>query len=443
MITKVVCQSKEGDKIASLPGQPNANFLQYSGYINVDESQERYLFYYFVEAETEPNSKPLVLWLNGGPGCSSLGGGGLTENGPFQPSGNVLVRNNCSWNKVANMLYLESPAGVGFSYSTNESFYNYLNDEITARDNLKFLEKWIERFPEFMNRELYITGESYAGHYVPQLASLIIQTKANKFNLKGIAIGNPLLNFSRDYNSRAEFWWSHGLISDSTYNQLTSVCNYSQIVSQYYANTTTPECERVWKLYSSEISNFVDYYDVSLDVCPSPAMLQAQVLDKLKYESKIDVCVEDEANVYLNRKDVQMALHARLRGVNEWSMCSDVVEYYVPDIETPTIDIIGSLVKSNIRALVYSGDQDSIIPLMGTRTLVNQLANQLGLNTTQPYRAWLESKQVAGWTQSYGDYLSYATIRGASHMAPFSQPERSLLMFTSFLAGKSLPVVNE
>lgn len=146
----------EGDKIASFPGQPAVNFRQYSGYISVDEKQQRWYFYYFVEAETEPASKPLVLWLNGGPGCSSIGAGAFSEHGPFQPSGNVLLKNDYSWNKglpflfhsilfiihkyntcinftVANMLYLESPAGVGFSYSANKSFYESANDEITGK----------------------------------------------------------------------------------------------------------------------------------------------------------------------------------------------------------------------------------------------------------------------------------------------------------------------
>ncbi|KAJ6380777.1 hypothetical protein OIU77_029638 [Salix suchowensis] len=185
----------EADRIIRLPGQPPVSFQQFSGYITVDEKHRRSLFYYFVEAETSPASKPLVLWLNGGPGCSSVGAGAFVEHGPFRPTtGNSLVRNEYSWNKEANMLYLESPAGVGFSYSVNQTFYSSVNDAMTARDNLVFLRRWFVKFPQYKQRDFFIAGESYAGHYVPQLARLIIRSKVN-FNLKGIAIGNPLLEF--------------------------------------------------------------------------------------------------------------------------------------------------------------------------------------------------------------------------------------------------------
>ncbi|CAB4286259.1 unnamed protein product [Prunus armeniaca] len=80
--------------------------------------------------QTDPASKPLVLWFNGGPGCSSVGIGAFGEHGPFKPSGDILLKNDFSWNREANMLYLESPAGVGFSYSANKSFYDFVNDEI-------------------------------------------------------------------------------------------------------------------------------------------------------------------------------------------------------------------------------------------------------------------------------------------------------------------------
>ncbi|XP_040961476.1 serine carboxypeptidase-like 45 isoform X2 [Gossypium hirsutum] len=408
------------DKIVKLPGQPpRLSFQQFSGYVTVDYKKHTALFYYFVEAETDPASKPLVLWLNGGPGCSSLGVGAFSENGPFRPNGEFLVKNDYSWNREANMLYLETPIGVGFSYSTNTSSYEAVDDEITARDNLVFLQNWYNKFPNYRHRDLYITGESYAGHYIPQLAKLMVEfnKKQNLFNLKGIALGNPVLEFATDFNSRAEYFWSHGLISDSTYNMFTSVCNYSRYVSEYYRDSVSPSCSKVMSQVSRETSKFVDKYDVTLDVCISSVLSQSMAINPQQVSERVDVCVEDKIVNYLNRKDVQKALHARLVGVRRWTVCSNILDYQLLNLEMPTISIVGSLIKSGIPVLVYSGDQDSVIPLTGSRSL------------------------VGGWTQVYGNILSFATIRGASHEAPFSQPERSLMLFKSFLEGKPLPEV--
>ncbi|KAI7748752.1 hypothetical protein M8C21_003131 [Ambrosia artemisiifolia] len=427
------------DEVVKLPGQPPVTFKQFAGYITVDQNKQRSLFYYFVEAASNSSSKPVVLWLNGGPGCSSVGEGAFVEHGPFKPSGRVLLENDYSWNKEANMLYLESPAGVGFSYSVDQSFYTSANDVITASDNLAFLEKWFEKYPEYKNRDFYITGESYAGHYVPQLANLIVHSKA-KINLKGIAIGNPLLDFDTDFNSRGEYLWCHGLISDATYDMFNTMCNYSTIRRQAQSRSMTPTCSRVANQASKEIGRFVNAYDITLDVCLSNVFSQSLVLDQIQdEEAKIDVCMEDEMIVYFNRKDVQTALHARLVGINKWTPCSEVLSYDMDNLEVPMTPVLMSLLKSGVRVLVYSGDQDSVLPLTGTRVVVNGLAKQLGLNTTLPYRAWFNGNQVGGWTQVYGDVLSFATIRGASHEAPFSQPERSIALFRGFLAGEPLP----
>ncbi|KAK6244364.1 hypothetical protein QUC31_010773, partial [Theobroma cacao] len=378
------------------------------------------------------------FWDFAGPGYSSVGAGAFCEHGPFRPSADILLKNEYSWNKEANMLYLESPAGVGFSYSANKSFYTSVNDEMTARDNLAFLEKWLAKFPEYKNRDLFITGESYGGHYVPQLAELVSQS-TNKFNLRGIAIGNPLLEYNADFNSRAEFYWSHGLISDTTYEALTSVCNYSQYRRERDSGSLTPVCSAVANQVSREISSFVDIYDVTLDVCLSSLFSQSKILTELEPEEEVDVCVEDKTVQYLNRKDVQEAFHAQLVGITAWTVCSDVLKYKMQDLEIPTIHILDRLVRSGIRVWVYSGDQDSVIPLIGTRILINGLAKELGLNTSVAYRVWFAGRQVASWTQGYGDILTFATIRGASHEAPFSQPQRSLVLFKAFLAGKPLP----
>ncbi|XP_022886757.1 serine carboxypeptidase-like 45 [Olea europaea var. sylvestris] len=429
------------DKITKLPGQPTLQFQQFSGYVTVDDRKQRALFYYFVEAEKDPSSKPLVLWLNGGPGCSSIGVGAFSENGPLRPNGQVLDRNEYSWNREANMLYLDTPIGVGFSYSTNTSEYGTVNDEITARDNIFFLQRWFLKFPQYAHSPLFITGESYAGHYVPQLAKLMIKFNKKKmvFNLKGIALGNPLLDFTTDLNSRAEYFWSHGLITDSTYNMFTSMCNYSQYVREYYRDNVSPVCSRAMSQVNRETSRFVDKYDVTLDVCIPSVLSQSKFIAPQQNAERIDVCVEDEIVNYLNRKDVQKALHARLVGVRRWDVCSNILDYDMLNLEIPTISIVGSLVKEGIPVLIYSGDQDSVIPLTGSRTLVNALAQELGLKTTVPYRVWFEGKQVGGWTQVYGNVLSFATIRGASHEAPFSKPKRSLVLFKSFLEGIPLP----
>ncbi|KAJ4916741.1 Serine carboxypeptidase-like 45 [Raphanus sativus] len=409
------------DRITRLPGQPQVGFQQYSGYVTVDEKKQRALFYYLAEAETDPISMPLVLWLNGGPGCSSLGVGAFSENGPFRPKGPVLVKNQHSWNLEANMLYLETPVGVGFSYSTQ---YESVNDKITARDNLVFLQRWFLKFPHYLNRSLFITGESYAGHYVPQLAELMIQynKKHHLFNLRGIAIGNPVLEFSTDFNSRAEYFWSHGLISDSTYKMFTSYCNYSRYVSEYYRGSMSSICSKVMSQVSTETSRFVDKYDVTLDVCIPSVLSQSKVVSPNQVGESVDE-----------------ALHARLVGVREWTVCSNVLDYQLLDVEIPTINIVGSLVQAGVHVLVYSGDQDSVIPLTGSRTLVSRLAKRLGLRTSVPYRVWFAGQQVGGWTQVYGNVLSFATVRGASHEVPFSQPERSLVLFKAFLDGHPLP----
>ncbi|XP_028104898.1 serine carboxypeptidase-like 45 [Camellia sinensis] len=350
-------------------------------------------------------------------------------------------KNEYSWNREANMLYLETPVGVGFSYSTDASSYEAVSDQQTARDNLVFLQRWFLKFPQYMHRDLFITGESYAGHYIPQLAKLMTEfnQKEKLFNLKGVALGNPVLEFATDFNSRAEFFWSHGLISDSTYKIFTSSCNYSRYVSEYYRSSVSPVCSKVMSQVSRETSRFVDKYDVTLDVCISSVLSQSKKISPQQVGEKIDVCVEDETVNYLNRQDVQNAFHARLVGVNRWVVCSDILDYELLDVEIPTISLVGELIKAGIRVLVYSGDQDSVIPLTGSRTLVRGLANQLGLNTTVPYRVWFGGQQVGGWTQVYGDTLSFATIRGASHEAPFSQPGRSLVLFQSFLQGMPLP----
>lgn len=160
--------AREADRITNLPGLDyDPGFDQYSGYLTVDEKHQRNLFYWYVESQNDPATDPVVLWTNGGPGCSGLLGFGI-EHGPFyvDPDGE-LSPNPYSWNKIANMLYVEQPAGVGFSYSKVKDDYK-TGDMETASDNYLLILAFFRRFPERKNNPFYIASESYGGHYMPQ-----------------------------------------------------------------------------------------------------------------------------------------------------------------------------------------------------------------------------------------------------------------------------------
>lgn len=446
----IAVQIKAGpgeDLIDRLPGQPKVNFKQYAGYITVDDHAGRALFYYFAEAEDDSDSKPVTLWSNGGPGCSSLGGGAFTELGPFYPQGNGrgLRKNLQSWNKASNVLFVESPAGVGWSYSNTTADYT-CGDGSTAKNMLVFLSRWFKRFPEYASRDLFLTGESYAGHYIPQLASKLLKynkvAKRYKFNLKGIAIGNPLLSLNVDTIASYEFLWSHGLISDESNIAIRKSCNFDKRIKNVDVIDISKDCDDILKQVEQEVGDYVNEYDVILDVCP-PSLIEQELRLRKKVSHislGVDVCMTSERSFYFNLPQVQKALHANRTNLPyEWSMCSDVLNYSSYDEGIDILPVLKGIIQEGIRVWIFSGDQDSVVPLMGSRTNVRHLATDLKLSVRVPYRAWYHQGQVAGWTTVYGDLLTFATVRGASHMVPYSQPARALHLFKAFLSGKDLP----
>lgn len=164
----------------------------YSGLIELSGAHsKKYVHYVFIESETiAPENAPVTFWTNGGPGCSGLEGL-FTEHGPyFINEEGVLKRNHHAWTRVSNMLYVEQPVGVGFSYTEDPI---EMNDETAAELNLNFIVEWFKHYPEFKTNKFYLSGESYAGIYVPTFADEIVRYNADasdKINLAGVLIGN-------------------------------------------------------------------------------------------------------------------------------------------------------------------------------------------------------------------------------------------------------------
>lgn len=136
----------------------------------------------YVESESDPQNDPVVLWLNGGPGCSSMTGK-LIELGPWR----VNKQGRLSWfeqrwNKKANIIFMESPACVGFSYDDDNVCAT--SDDETAEHNYNAMKDFFVGWPELVDNKLYITGESYAGVYVPTLSVLLANDSSVNFQVK-------------------------------------------------------------------------------------------------------------------------------------------------------------------------------------------------------------------------------------------------------------------
>jgi cathepsin A (carboxypeptidase C) len=139
------------DFVPSLPRMNNNQtfpFKMYSGYLQI-AGTSRNLHYMYVESQKDPVNDPVLLWFNGGPGCSSMLGF-MQEHGPYvmEDGKDEFHENEWSWNKEANVLYIESPAAVGYSYYISQGDFNF-TDEAVAIDNMNaLLYFFLFKFPE-------------------------------------------------------------------------------------------------------------------------------------------------------------------------------------------------------------------------------------------------------------------------------------------------------
>ncbi|KAL4580952.1 hypothetical protein LXL04_017158 [Taraxacum kok-saghyz] len=396
------------DKIVTLPGQPSGvNFNQYSGYVTVNPNAGRALFYYFVESPTDSSNKPLVLWLNGGPGCSSMIGA-MAELGPFRitSDGKSLFTNEYAWSNVANMLFLESPAGVGFSYSNTTSDYDHAGDKNTADDAYIFILNWLERFPQYKTRDFYITGESYAGHYVPQLAYKILlnnkKTNQTIINIKGIAIGNAWVDDETSESGMFDYWWTHAINSDATHNAILKYCDFGN-------ETLSEMCVQSTNKAFDEMGN-VDIYNIYAPICLNTDLRNASSTGSIDF---FDPCWKSIIVKYLNDSVVQKAFHVK---PTSWDYCSDVI----PGWNDSPVTILP----------IINGDTDARVPITSSRYSINAL----NLPIKTPWRPWYLNKEVGGYLEAY-EGLLLITVRGAGHTVPSYQPLRALTLFSSFLGG--------
>ncbi|CAJ0558088.1 unnamed protein product, partial [Mesorhabditis spiculigera] len=452
------CSRKDQDRFYSLPGGNfDSNFNQYSGYLDATATHK--LHYILLEAEWDPSTAPLLLWLNGGPGSSSLVGL-FQENGPYRVGrdGKSLFQNHNAWNKFANVLYLESPVGVGYSYSIDPNETISYNDNNTATVNYAALRDFfMNAYPEYQTRDFYITGESYAGVYLPTLAvKLINGIKAAdiKANFKGMVVGNGVLDKNTDLNSIIHLQYYSGLYSYNDYTDLVNTCcpgNSNEFACQFSdhvvwgdsvipdGNSSDPCFNKLSDFILSGYTSPYDRYNMYQDCYNTPSN-GIRAVSNYNSSDPYDgyYCYMDTAlEKYLNLPEVMTALNIP-SAVKGWNDNDDIFDVYIQQ-NIDQYDNFAKVFDYGAKVLIYNGDVDMACNFLGAQWFAAKLQDKLKLHVDKARENWYYrqdpnyEKTVAGSWIRYTSYFDVITVKGSGHYVPLDRPMHALQMIYNFV----------
>ncbi|KAM3141613.1 hypothetical protein pb186bvf_006218 [Paramecium bursaria] len=433
----------------------NYQGLFFSGYLDVTSDGATKFHYYFYVSEAggpADETVPVLLWLNGGPGCSSLQGA-LMENGPFVfDKGELKVHlNEYSWTEYAHVLYLESPAKVGFSYGDITG----ISDEMTAKQNLQALISFFKKFPEIVDRDFYISGESYAGIYIPTLVDQIIdynndpQKTTPNIKIKGVAIGNgctdptECTDASEAYpQHEISFFGRHNFIEDSLfqeyrgYNEAGTCADLSNLPKQ-----CTDLADKIESQYKGLWFNPYNIYDRCWHSLTKTKYPRTKFARKVGEDEFVE-CTDSSGLYKFLTDDAWLTLtHIDKTKSAAWQECSDDVFPVFKKDPRGSYYLYPKLIKNDIKILKFSGDIDAVVPITGTLYWINKLQQEYNIQTIQEWKAWtvpgdrdVDDPQLAGeyWIL---DGLTFATVRGAGHMVPTDKRREASQMIKNFFEG--------
>uniref|UniRef100_A0A1J3E7R1 Serine carboxypeptidase-like 13 n=4 Tax=Noccaea caerulescens TaxID=107243 RepID=A0A1J3E7R1_NOCCA len=394
-----------------------------TGYISIGEEDEVQMFYYFIKSENNPQEDPLLIWLTGGPGCSSLFAL-LFENGPLALKFEVyngslpsLVSTTYSWTKIANIIFLDQPVGTGFSYSKTP-LADKISDTCEVKMVHEFLQKWLSKHPQFYSNPFYVAGDSYSGMIVPPLVQEI--SKGNYLcckpliNLQGYILGNPITDTEFEYNYHIPFAHGMALISDELYKSMKRICkgNYGNVESH---NT---ECLKLIENYQKSTDK-LNVYHILRPNCDmtSPDCFLYRYFLLIKWT---------------NDGTVREALQVSKGSLGEWNRCNyDVIPYNYDIKSTVPYHVNNSI--NGFRSLIFSGDHDMVVPFIATQAWIRSL----NYSIIDDWRPWMINGQIAGYTRTYANKMTFATVKGGGHTAEY-KPNETFIMFQRWISGQPL-----
>lgn len=431
------------DLIEELPDFGRTKTPHFSGYLDGSDGCDVstngpicQIHYWLALSEHDSSSAPVVLWLNGGPGSSSLLGF-LQEEGPLLINAKGgLMENPYSWTKYVNLLAIEAPIGVGYSYCSRqmEGKPCQNTDRYTASTSRAALVDFFQnKFPDFANNEFYIVGESYAGVYIPTLSKEILDN--TDINIKGIAVGDPCTDNKAQAQSMDSLWYAHknGLVDDDVYDLLWNKCDarLPNLMMRGGVHHTIHDLNRELKgildleerkiraqeLYSKvvlndNISRMSDSPECTLAfrkfiLSSSNGLSQSWkdlYIDDYSLFAPVSSLEDDQMSAYMSRKDVRRALHVDHTPTTSWPEVDVGFDYFkeydacnwqdtIVLKGVSMVDIYKEIVPKLERTWIYNGDTDPCVSYEGTRLAVKQI--QIDELDGGSYRPWFFNQTAA------------------------------------------------
>lgn len=406
----------EGRRLARVPFTESLRIQSYAGFFTVNKTYDSNQFFWYFPAMI-PNKKdaPVIVWLQGGPGATSLYGL-FTENGPLRVRNNKFERRKYNWALSHHIIYIDNPVGTGFSFTKDPK--GYCTDQNRVGEELySTMIQFFQLFPELQSNKFFVTGESYGGKYVPALAYTIHKknpTSKIKINMKGIAIGNGL---SDPINQLVygKYLYQIGLID---WNQAK--------VFEKYENKTKQYIQQEQWLKAFETFDMLLNGDMIGEKSLFANMSGFDLY--FNYLHTRDYTQSEDFGPMIQKSAVRNAIHVGELPFNNGTI---VEEHLKEDVMKSVAPWVSELLD-HYYVVIYNGQLDIIVAYPLT---LNYLRN-LNFTGAEDYKTakryiWKVDGEIAGYVKQAGKLVEIM-VRNAGHMVPGDQPKWALDLITHF-----------
>ncbi|EJU01828.1 alpha/beta-hydrolase [Dacryopinax primogenitus] len=384
--------------------------------VSQSPSETKKLFFWYWPSTASGGSESLTIWLNGGPGCSSLTGF-LMENGPIScKSGDAPVLNPYGWTTASDMIYIDQPVGTGYSVGTNDiTTMTQLADQFYG-----FLENFYENFPALLQKPLTLAGESYSGKYLPYIAQRILSTPS----VLPIKLNDPAAAYAKEFQSAL-------MLSDDVVSQLvnlSSSCGYDSVMSQI----TYPPHGLI-NIPADAYTDACDTWDYMLYSCGNPCLSPYNVDDTCPLGA-------DNTPAYFSRPDVMQLLHVPNMTFNECNPNGVFATSDGYDTSAYSETLLPALLPHLPRGItIEHGYMDALLIYTGDRIWLQNMTwgGKQGFQTA-PGSSIASIDGEGGGTYANERGITYVELPGAGHLIPYDQPATALHIFKYVLGQGSL-----